>query len=46
LSQVPSKIVNQLLNDWNAGEDEALRALVSLVYDELRRVAHRQTGGP
>ncbi|MGA7078612.1 MAG: sigma-70 family RNA polymerase sigma factor [Terriglobales bacterium] len=40
LSQVPSKIVNQLLQDWRAGEDQALRALVPLVYDELRQVAH------
>lgn len=40
LSQVPSKIVNQLLQDWHAGENEALRALVPLVYDELRQVAH------
>ena len=41
LSQVQSKIVTQLLDDWHAGDDEALRALVPLVYDELRRVAHR-----
>jgi RNA polymerase sigma factor (TIGR02999 family) len=41
LSQVQSKIVKQLLDDWHAGEDEALRALVPLVYDELRRVAHQ-----
>jgi RNA polymerase sigma factor (TIGR02999 family) len=40
LSQVPSKIVSQLLEDWHAGDDEALRAVVPLVYDELRRVAH------
>ena len=39
MSQVQSKIVKQLLDDWHAGEDEALRALVPLVYDELRRVA-------
>jgi RNA polymerase sigma factor (TIGR02999 family) len=41
LSQVQSKIVTQLLDNWHAGDDEALRALVPLVYDELRRVAHR-----
>ena len=41
MSQVQSKIVKQLLDDWHAGEDEALRALVPLVYDELRRVAHQ-----
>jgi hypothetical protein len=39
LSQVPSKIVNRLLEDWRAG-DQALRAVVPLVYDELRQVAH------
>jgi RNA polymerase sigma factor (TIGR02999 family) len=40
LSQVPSKIVSHLLQEWHAGKDEALRALVPLVYDELRQVAH------
>ena len=41
MSQAQSKIVTQLLDDWHAGDDEALRAVVPLVYDELRRVAHR-----
>ena len=41
MSQVQSKIVTQLLEDWRAGDDEALRAVIPLVYDELRRVAHR-----
>jgi RNA polymerase sigma factor (TIGR02999 family) len=40
LSEVQSKIVTQLLADWRAGDDEALRAVIPLVYDELRRVAH------
>jgi RNA polymerase sigma factor (TIGR02999 family) len=40
LSQVQSKIVSQLLDDWHAGDDEALRAVVPLVYEELRRAAH------
>ncbi len=40
-SQVQSKIVKQLLDDWHAGEDEALHAVVPLVYAELRRVAHQ-----
>jgi RNA polymerase sigma factor (TIGR02999 family) len=40
LSQVQSKIVTQLLQDWHGGDDEALRAVVPLVYEELRRVAH------
>ena len=38
---VQSKIVSQLLEDRRAGDDEALRALLPLVYDELRRVVHR-----
>jgi RNA polymerase sigma factor (TIGR02999 family) len=29
-----------LLEEWRAGSDEALRAVIPLVYDELRRVAH------
>jgi RNA polymerase sigma factor (TIGR02999 family) len=40
LSQASSKIVIQLIEDWRAGDDEALRAVIPLVYDELRRVAH------
>ncbi len=31
--------VTQLVAAWNAGEDEALRRLVSAVYPELRRIA-------
>jgi RNA polymerase sigma factor (TIGR02999 family) len=41
LPQVQSKIVTQLLAEWHAGDDEALRAVVPLVYDELRRVARQ-----
>jgi RNA polymerase sigma factor (TIGR02999 family) len=40
LSQVPSKVVSQLLENWRAGDDAALHAVLPLVYDELRRVAH------
>lgn len=40
LSQVQSKIISQLLEDWRTGDDEALRAVIPLVYDELRRIAH------
>ena len=40
LSEDRSQIVSQLLADWHAGDDEALRAVVPLVYDELRRAAH------
>ena len=40
MSQTPSEIVSQLLDEWRAGNNEALRAIVPLVYDELRQVAH------
>jgi len=40
LSELPPKTVSKLLANWNAGDDEALRSAVPLVYDELRRVAH------
>jgi RNA polymerase sigma factor (TIGR02999 family) len=40
LSELPPNIVTQLLAYWRAGDEEALRALLPLVYDELRRVAH------
>jgi RNA polymerase sigma factor (TIGR02999 family) len=37
----PSDMVTQLLLDWSEGDHEALDQLVPLVYDELRRIAHR-----
>ena len=40
LAELPSKNVSTLLANWYAGDDEALRAAVPLVYDELRRAAH------
>jgi RNA polymerase sigma factor (TIGR02999 family) len=33
--------VSELLAKWRAGDEESLRLLLSLVYDELRRLAHR-----
>lgn len=33
--------VTQLLADWSGGDREALDKLMPLVYDELRRLAHR-----
>jgi RNA polymerase sigma factor (TIGR02999 family) len=33
--------VTQLLNQWGAGESQALERLFPLVYDELRRLAQR-----
>ena len=39
--QLPPKTVSELLANWHAGDDEALRAALPLVYNELRRIAHR-----
>jgi len=39
LSQLPSNTVSKLLANWEAGDEEALRAIFPLVYDELRRLA-------
>ena len=33
--------ISQLLAKWHDGDQEALRALVPLLYDELRQVAHQ-----
>ena len=33
--------VTQLLGEWRAGDDAALQSLTPLVYDELRKMAHR-----
>jgi len=40
LPQLPPNTVSKLLANWHAGDDEALRTVFPLVYDELRRVAH------
>ena len=40
MSELPPKTVSELLANWQAGNDEVLRAAIPLVYDELRRVAH------
>src|SRR5690348_4599570 len=40
MTRVSSKSVSQLLGKWKDGDQEALRALVPLVYTELRRLAH------
>src|SRR6266478_6217523 len=37
--------VTQLLEQWSHGDDAALAELTPLVYDELRRLAHRHMGG-
>ena len=37
----PTGQITELLHAWKKGDEEALRALVPLVYKELKRVAHR-----
>jgi ECF sigma factor len=39
LPEDSSRVVRQLLADWHAGDSEAARAVVPVVYVELRRVA-------
>jgi len=39
--QSSASSVTDLLAKWRAGDEQALEALVPLVYNELRRVAHR-----
>lgn len=40
MSQIPPETINKLLANWRAGDEEALRSVIPLVYDELRRIAH------
>src|SRR5205823_13279290 len=37
--------VTQLLMDWSNGDSAALVELTPLIYEELRRIAHRHMGG-
>lgn len=41
----PSQAVSELLQKWQAGDQQALQALVPLVYKELRRLAHHYLRG-
>ncbi len=41
MTQLSSQPVSELLARWRAGDEESLRRLVPLVYNELRRLAHR-----
>ena len=45
MSRLPTSPVSELLAKWNDGDREALRELVPLVYNELRRVAHHYLQG-
>jgi RNA polymerase sigma factor (TIGR02999 family) len=40
LSQLPSEAVSELLVKWRAGDEQALQALIPLVYKELHDLAH------
>jgi RNA polymerase sigma-70 factor (ECF subfamily) len=40
----PQEVTNLLLQ-WSHGDDAALAELTPLVYEELRRIAHRHMGG-
>jgi RNA polymerase sigma factor (TIGR02999 family) len=40
--EAPPNAVTRLLIEWSNGDEEALKRLMPLVYDELRRVASRQ----
>ena len=37
---LPSHLVSELLAQWRAGDEESLRRLLPVVYNELRRLAH------
>lgn len=45
MSSPPSESVSRLLAQWHAGDEEALRAVLPLVYEELRRLAHHYMRG-
>jgi RNA polymerase sigma-70 factor (ECF subfamily) len=42
---VSQQRVTELLVQWSRGDDAALAELTPLVYEELRRLAHRHMGG-
>ncbi len=42
---VSAQRVTQLLADWSHGNDAALTELAPLIYEDLRRLAHRQMNG-
>ena len=44
VSAVSQQRVTELLTRWSQGDDAALAELTPLVYEELRRLAHRQMG--
>jgi RNA polymerase sigma factor (TIGR02999 family) len=45
VSSLSAKSITLLLEQWQAGDNEGLRAVLPLVYDELRRLAHHYMRG-
>ncbi len=45
MSTASTQEVTQLLLAWREGDEEALEQLVPVVYQELRRLAHRYMAG-
>ncbi len=45
MPELPSQSVHDLLARWNAGDQQALEALVPLVYNELHAMAHHYLRG-
>ncbi len=45
MPQLPSRSVHELLAKWNAGDQEALEALMPLVYNELHGLARHYLRG-
>ena len=45
MPQLPSQSVGELLGRWRAGDQNALRALVPLIYNELHDLAHHYLRG-
>ena len=43
--QLPPESVNELLSRWRAGDQDALQALVPLIYNELHDLAHHYLRG-
>jgi RNA polymerase sigma factor (TIGR02999 family) len=40
-----SKVITQALAKWHDGDESALRSVMPLVYDELKKVAHHYLRG-
>src|SRR5437763_7699291 len=45
VSAVSQQRVTELLTRWSPGDDAVVAELTPLIYEELRRLAHRQMGG-